>query len=175
MLGLGYLELVSRGGGRRSDGKGIPTVYGMPLSTAAPEPGLTAPPEPGLTAAPEPPNLVEKKTFKKTTTKKSSLERARAKQLRRDVEGWVPRECDSVLAIERGYSPEWIADQAERFRDHHRAKGTTFTDIDAAWRNWLRRGFDLDEDPPAVPATRYGVVVDHPQQGGDHPLSDPVR
>ena len=42
-------------------------------------------------------------------------------------------------AAAAGYSRAEVARETERFRDHHRAKGTVMTDWLAAWRNWMRR------------------------------------
>jgi len=44
----------------------------------------------------------------------------------------MPSDADCAAARERGYSAEWIADQIERFKDHHLAKGSSFARIDPA-------------------------------------------
>src|ERR1051325_2844979 len=86
------------------------------------------------------------------------------------------RHC-AIVAIskvgrrERGYGETWIADQVERFRDHHLSKGTALRDIDAAWRNWQRIAFDRDEEPPDPPSsasasTTHAVVREHLGEAG---------
>ena len=52
-------------------------------------------------------------------------------------EDWVPAEMNLADAYKRGFSDKEINHEAERFRDHHLARGTAFKDWDAAWRTWL--------------------------------------
>lgn len=52
-------------------------------------------------------------------------------------EGWVPSEKNILDAQSRNFTDEEIRHEAERFRDYHLAKGTTFKDWDAGWRTWL--------------------------------------
>ncbi len=33
----------------------------------------------------------------------------------------------------------------QRFKDHHTAKATHFTDWMAAWRNWIRKAIEMKE------------------------------
>lgn len=53
---------------------------------------------------------------------------------------WVPGEKLVAWARngEIGASDREIEVQAEQFRDHHRSKGNTFIDFDAAFRTWMR-------------------------------------
>ncbi len=53
-------------------------------------------------------------------------------------DGWMPSEGGRRYAIERGMPPEAVEGQAERFRDFHAAKGSTFANFDAAWRTWAQ-------------------------------------
>jgi hypothetical protein len=41
-------------------------------------------------------------------------------------------------AGEKGVKPQDLADQTERFLDHHRKVGSLFADWTAAWRTWMR-------------------------------------
>lgn len=50
---------------------------------------------------------------------------------------WVPSDRNIADAMKRGFSASEIDHEADRFRDYHLAKGTTFKDWDAGWRTWL--------------------------------------
>ena len=50
---------------------------------------------------------------------------------------WVPSDRNIADAQKRGFSAQEIDHEADRFRDYHLAKGTTFKDWDAGWRTWL--------------------------------------
>lgn len=56
---------------------------------------------------------------------------------------WQPDDTDFRYAEGRGHGPRWIAEQAERFRDHHVARATTCADWHAAWRTWVRNAEDF--------------------------------
>lgn len=60
--------------------------------------------------------------------------KSRAVQL---PEGWVPSERNYQDAYDRGFSQEEINNEADKFSNHHHAKGSTFKSWDAAWRTWL--------------------------------------
>ncbi len=49
--------------------------------------------------------------------------------------GWAPSVHHHALAREQGVD---AMAQADQFRDHHAARGSTFKDWDAAFRTWLR-------------------------------------
>jgi len=52
-------------------------------------------------------------------------------------DGWVPSDRNIQDAQDRKFMEREIQDEADRFRDYHHAKGTTFKDWDAGWRTWL--------------------------------------
>jgi hypothetical protein len=52
-------------------------------------------------------------------------------------ENWVPSDRNISDAEAREFTGDQINEQADAFRDYHRARGTTFKDWDAAWRTWL--------------------------------------
>jgi hypothetical protein len=52
-------------------------------------------------------------------------------------EGWVPSERNIRDAEDRQFSAKEIDHEADRFRNHHHAKGSRYRDWDAAWRTWL--------------------------------------
>jgi hypothetical protein len=46
-------------------------------------------------------------------------------------------------------APEVDAErETEQFLDYHRAKGSAFKDWTAAWRTWMRRATDFQEQRP---------------------------
>lgn len=55
---------------------------------------------------------------------------------------WTPSEKDTAFAAERGLSEREIFDEADKFRDHHVARGSAFADHAAAWRTWVRNAID---------------------------------
>lgn len=59
----------------------------------------------------------------------------KAKRATQFPDGWKPNDKHRQLASELGVD---TADQAQRFEDHHVAKGSTFKDWDRAFNNWLR-------------------------------------
>ena len=65
-----------------------------------------------------------------------SAKKRRAPELPIPV-GWVPNDRNIEDAKSRNFSQQEIEDEADRFRNHHIAKGTRFRDWDAAWRTWL--------------------------------------
>jgi len=50
---------------------------------------------------------------------------------------WVPSDKNISDAKDRNFSAQEIADESDRFRNHHLARDTRFRDWDAAWRTWL--------------------------------------
>jgi len=50
---------------------------------------------------------------------------------------WVPSERNYQDATDRQFSAKEINDEADKFRDWHHSKGTTFANWDAGWRTWL--------------------------------------
>jgi hypothetical protein len=68
--------------------------------------------------------------------------RKRATQL---PDGWEPTDKHRDLARELKVDPDH---EAEQFRDHHTAKGTTFKDWDAAFRTWLRNAVKWTSKAP---------------------------
>jgi len=52
-------------------------------------------------------------------------------------DGWVPSQRNIQDATDRQFTESEIQNEADKFSDYHRAKGTTFADWDAGWRTWL--------------------------------------
>jgi hypothetical protein len=50
-------------------------------------------------------------------------------------EDWEPQVNDTTYALM--WSPAKTKEEIARFRDYHRARGNQFSDINAAWRNWV--------------------------------------
>lgn len=60
---------------------------------------------------------------------------------------WAPTEQHQTLASGLGLNFDI---EVEKFRDHHSAKATVFSDWDAGFRNWLRKAREfLGNKPPA--------------------------
>jgi len=51
---------------------------------------------------------------------------------------WRPSERGIEFALAKGHDHAWIAYEGDHCRDHHRAKGNVFADLDAAWFTWVR-------------------------------------
>ena len=51
--------------------------------------------------------------------------------------GWVPSNRNLSDAYAKNFTDQEIRHEADRFRDYHLARGTTFQDWDAGWRTWL--------------------------------------
>ena len=74
------------------------------------------------------PLLVETKKKVTKVTRKTSI-----------PEDWTPNE--KCLAYAREHYPSMpISIEAEKFRDYHLAKGSKYSNWDAAWRSWCRNG-----------------------------------
>jgi len=48
------------------------------------------------------------------------------------------------FAEEKGINGNRVRNVFDHFRDHHKAKGSTFADWDAAWRNWVRKEIEFN-------------------------------
>lgn len=60
---------------------------------------------------------------------------------------WKPNDQHAAFAADNRLN---LAHEAEQFVDHHRAKGSSMKDWDAAFRNWLRNAVKWRRDDPAV-------------------------
>ena len=58
-------------------------------------------------------------------------------------EGWVPSERNISDAIERNFTPAEIDHEADKFRNHHLAKGNRYRDWDRAWLSWLGKAAEF--------------------------------
>jgi hypothetical protein len=59
---------------------------------------------------------------------------------------WQPSEVNRAYAIDHGLTPEKVAIEAEKFRNHFTAKagpGASKVDWDAAWRNWILTSLEI--------------------------------
>lgn len=66
-------------------------------------------------------------------------------------EDWTPGEKLKAWASEK-FPYIAVTDEAERFVDRHRATGERFKDIDAAFRNWIRKAADFAKRDGKAPA-----------------------
>jgi hypothetical protein len=59
---------------------------------------------------------------------------------------WQPSDVNRAYAIEHGLTPEKVAIEAEKFRNHFTAKagqGASKLDWDATWRNWILTAMEI--------------------------------
>jgi uncharacterized protein YdaU (DUF1376 family) len=105
---------------QRENGSKPKKTNGIPKATAEPKRNHTEP-------EPEP----DKKEKKEIARK-----RARDPEIPLP-DDWVPSDRNIADAEARSFSQQEIHDEADRFRDHHLARGTRFRSWDAAWRTWL--------------------------------------
>ena len=82
------------------------------------------------------PIIKETSEAKASSSKKKSTPPKRASQIPED---WKPDTAAKEYGIKCGM-PDWsvVEIEAERFVNHHRAKGNVFKDHQAAWRTWCR-------------------------------------
>lgn len=114
---------VRRGIGREGKGMG---EEGMQGEVAPP---VASPPH---AASADEPESLELAAEEKPQGKKTSR-RKHAQALPAD---WAPNDAHRALGVELGVS---ISAEAVKFRDHGLAKGLTYADHDAAFRNWLKK------------------------------------
>ena len=84
------------------------------------------------------------------------------KPVRRAVslpDDWVPSQKNIQDARDKDFTDLEIQNEADKFRDYHLAKGTTFKDWDAGWRTWVRNARKFS-------ANSRVVVGAFPQTGG---------
>lgn len=75
---------------------------------------------------------------------------------------WVPNDSNINFAISKQFTHEEINHEADQFRDHHLAKGTTFKDWDAGWRTWINNAIKFASRSQAFPTRPNG----HGQESG---------
>ena len=113
----------------RPDGAGGAPRQEVPPGTSRPTPRQEVPLG-GAAGAPKPSGTIIE----------PSIETASKSRRRPEVpipDGWVPNDRNISDAKDRQFSEQEIHHEADRFRDHHIARGTRFRDWDAAWRTWL--------------------------------------
>jgi uncharacterized protein YdaU (DUF1376 family) len=84
---------------------------------------------------------------------------------------WQLDEQDAAYAQSKGWLPDRITAEAERFRDHALTKGRTAKNWHAAWRNWVTSPFQKPTN--GAPSNgRSGSLLDETerfiQQNGGH-------
>jgi len=135
----GFLSIEKNAGPR---GTNLYTVSATPAPDAprtectpagdAPNPRTECAPTPAP-GAPEPSVTINEPSVVPPVSPKPKPRRAVALP-----EGWVPSQKNIADAKDKNLTDQEIADEADSFRDHHLAKGTTFKDWDAGWRTWVR-------------------------------------
>jgi uncharacterized protein YdaU (DUF1376 family) len=79
---------------------------------------------------------------------------SRSKSKSMIAEDAQPTPADVEAAIRKGLPVEATRAEWQKFRDHHRAKGSLMLDWSAAWRTWLSRISEFA--PKVVPFARAG-------------------
>lgn len=134
----GWLKTKIGGGRGGANRYVINPAQNAPGTTCPPAPNSPPPrhdvPPPPAPHAPEPSlnHQFEPSLFGEVTPK--------PKRRRPECElpqGWVPNERNISDAQDKGFSAKDIEDEADRFRNHHAAKGSRFRDWNAAWRTWI--------------------------------------
>lgn len=69
---------------------------------------------------------------------------------------WKPDETDIAYAKAAGYGDAWIADQAERCRDHHSSRENKFSNFHAVWRTWVKRAPEFKRSAPVMSLPQKG-------------------
>ncbi len=62
-------------------------------------------------------------------------------------EDWQPDEQDHAFAAKKGNSESQITTLADKFRNHHVARATTFINWNAAWRTWVNNDIEFHGQP----------------------------
>lgn len=144
----GWLAIQTGNGRRGCNQYLIKTPQHLHPAASAPPPQQTAQ-TPQQTAqnpaasAPEPSRTIIEPSVVLVAPKK---ERPR----RRIPENWTPSDRNIADAEARQFSAKDIHREADRFRDYHRSKGTTFADWDAGWRTWLGNARQFGPKPDAT-------------------------
>ncbi len=81
------------------------------------------------------------------SSKSSEPKKQKPKKRRsRLPDGWVlPMEWGQY-ALTKGLAESVVRREAENFADHHRARGSTMLDWQAAWRTWVRNAIRFEEE-----------------------------
>ena len=122
---------------------------GAPLQPEAREqpeaPGESAPvPDTSTPVAEEPTVSVAREGEADQPTKPAGKRQRSAQERRsRITEIWQPTEAGEAFA--RQCAVMDLADEVEKFRDHHLSKATLMADWDAAWRTWCRNAKQFRE------------------------------
>ena len=69
---------------------------------------------------------------------------------------WVPSDRNLSDAHARNFTDQEIRHEADRFRDYHLARGTTFRDWDAGWRTWLDNARKFAASGPLARGSQHG-------------------
>lgn len=131
------------------------TSSSSPAKSSAPSPSPSPSPEEDLgRSAPALPPLPTEPPGPEALTLQPSAPRQKRepKAVKRPLPaGWTPRPQERERARSAGIDPDA---EAERFRDHHTARATTFADWDAGFRTWLSKAVQFSSAARAGPPPR---------------------
>jgi hypothetical protein len=135
-LATAMSELIEKGYVRRSshmDGnlrRWVTEVYDVPCFDF---PSSESPEHAEIEALSNKGFQVTKERSKSASVKKKSVR----SQKTRLPESWEPKESQKQQIRDK-YPKLNLTEEAEKFQDYHRAKGSSFADWDAAFRTWVR-------------------------------------
>lgn len=77
---------------------------------------------------------------------------------------------DELLAwtYERGWDGARVHTELEKFRGHHQKLGNLMADWAAAWRTWVLKGLEIDDERPRMPNGRASPTPP-PRSRGENP------
>lgn len=85
---------------------------------------------------------------------------------------WQPSEAHQTKAFNLGLNCAW---EADKFRDHHSAKGTRFKNWDRAFHNWLNHAAEYAQRDGGYHAPiGYGTPPPAPPASSDRPRKVPI-
>lgn len=143
---------ASRAGGRFTSRRLVESDQPKPAPSPSPSPSPS--PEEDLGDAPASPPLPTEPPGPAALTLQPSPAKAPrpAKATKHRLPaGWTPRPQERERARSAGIDPDL---EAERFRDHHTARATTFADWDAGFRTWLSKAVQFSGASRAGPPPR---------------------
>jgi hypothetical protein len=123
--------LVGRGVIVATSQPGAPTSYSLRLRHQRPTPKIGATPTPKIGG-----DNIQRQTGTNREKEDVALRRSRRRQLPDD---FTLTEGRRQYAQDKGIAPPAVAERFSHFLEHHRSRGSTMLDWDAAWRTWVLR------------------------------------
>lgn len=109
----------------------------------------------------EPPKEPSRESTRATKTNATKTKNREHTNPTADLDAWTPNSEHQALADSCGLD---LDAESEKFTDRLRERGTTPADLDAAFRNWLRRGRELGLGGEPRRTHRHTWKCDHVQR-----------